>query len=78
MKNPRLDPIIRIVLNILQIYTNDVLGTGQRSLIYYKCSLEAHAREGSTNSSRYPVTIYHLTLWRNNPGKIDRRRMVDS
>ena len=78
MKDLRLDPIIGIVLDILQIYTDNVLDLGQRSLILYKYSLEADTREEFTNPSRYPVTINHLTFWRNNSGEIDRRGMMNS
>lgn len=45
MKNSRLHPVVGIVLNILQIYTYDILGADQRSLIFSNCGLEVDARE---------------------------------
>ena len=43
MENARLHPVVRIVLNILQIYTNDILDDGQRSFIFYRYSQKKDA-----------------------------------
>ena len=45
MKNSRLHPIDGIVLNVLQIYTDDVLKAGQRTVVFSNGGLKVCARK---------------------------------
>lgn len=45
MEDPRLHPVVGIVLDVLQIYADDVLGACQRLFVFCECSYKVDARE---------------------------------
>ena len=45
MEYARLHPVVRIVLDVLQIHADDGLDAGQRSFVFSKCSARVDVRE---------------------------------
>ena len=73
VENTRLNTIVGVVLDVLQIYADDVLGVDVRGY-FVLCVITS----GCTYPSRVPVTSNHLAFWRDNSREIDRRGVMDA